>query len=389
MDTTDLCSIPAGVSPDGIYNFDNPPTLGPAVIAVAVVVGTISTAFGFARLYINRNMLHSADYFTLCAVLTNIAFIGVICAQHKFYRHSWDIPVCWYSGEALKLPFIQTVLFTPAFFFPKAAIFLLYLQLFAIERRTAILIWLGLVITLLNYLSNIPLAAIYAAPRAGESWDDLLVSLTANSHSFAIAGAVQSAVGTVLDFFIFFLPLPILIRLQISARRRLQLVGVFSTALLGVAASVVSLAFKIEIVSSADSAWLAAITSLLSLIETNIAIFVGCMPAFSHFAANSTSGAAFFRSLRTRLLGSWGQSSGSKSKSEGSSGQPPASTPKLATFGSNQTPRHKKKNYFELTDTLLRTENQTTLGDAAAEEHEMHSKPASTHTDKVPAEQGV
>ncbi|RWA06305.1 hypothetical protein EKO27_g8807 [Xylaria grammica] len=331
MDTTDLCSIPAGVSPDGIYNFDNPPTLGPAVIAVAVVLGTISTAFGFARLYINRNMLHSADYFTLCAVLTNIAFIGVICAQHKFYRHSWDIPVCWYSGEALKLPFIQTVLFTPAFFFPKAAIFLLYLQLFAIERRTAILIWFGLVITLLNYLSNIPLAAIYAAPRAASR-------------------------GTIYY---------------------------------GVAASVVSLAFKIEIVSSADSAWLAAITSLLSLIETNIAIFVGCMPAFSHFAANSTSGAAFFRSLRTRLLGSWGQSSGSKSKSEGSSGQPPASTPKLATFGSNQTPRHKKKNYLELTDTLLRTENQTTLGDAAAEEHEMHSKPASTHTDKVPAEQGV
>jgi hypothetical protein len=92
-----------------------------------------------------------------------------VCIEYKFYRHSWDIPVCWYTGDALKLPFVQTLLFSPAFFFPKAAILLLYRQLFAIQRHTHIAINMGLLITFLVYLSNIPLAVVYAAPRPGQS----------------------------------------------------------------------------------------------------------------------------------------------------------------------------------------------------------------------------
>jgi hypothetical protein len=59
--TFDLCAIPAGVSPDGTYNFVNPPTLGPAVVAVGVVLGVISTTFTIGRLFVNRNKLRSAD----------------------------------------------------------------------------------------------------------------------------------------------------------------------------------------------------------------------------------------------------------------------------------------------------------------------------------------
>jgi hypothetical protein len=59
--TIDLCDIPAGVSPNGIYNFVNPPSLGPAVVAVGVVLGVISTTFTIGRLFVNRNKLRSAD----------------------------------------------------------------------------------------------------------------------------------------------------------------------------------------------------------------------------------------------------------------------------------------------------------------------------------------
>ncbi|KAI5866711.1 hypothetical protein GGS23DRAFT_615277 [Durotheca rogersii] len=383
MDSVDLCTIPAGVPPDGVSNFIDPPSLGPAVVAVGVVLCVISTVFSAGRLYVNRDTMHSADYFTLLGCLTNITYTGVICSQYNFYRHSWDIPVCWYTGDALKLPFVQTVLFSPAFFFPKAAIFLLYRQLFAIGRRTRLAIHFGLLVTLLVYLSNIPLAAVYAAPRAGQSWDSLLLSLVANSHPFALGGTVQSAVGTLIDFYIFILPLPILFRLQMPVGRRLQLVGIFSTAFLGVGASVVSLAFKIEILSSVDSAWLAGITSMTSLIETNIALIVGCMPAFAHFATVTIGRSAFLRSLRSRLLGSRGRSAESGSGGGGSGGQ--AKPPTLVTFGANQTPR--RKNYLELSDTaLLRTQGNTFPGDPAEEEHEMQPRSSGTRRD---AEQGA
>lgn len=152
--------------------------------------------------------------------------------EHRYYRHVWDTPVCWYNASYLKLPFVQTMIFFPVFFFPKASIFLLYRQLFAVFDGFRKLIDFGILITFLLYVSNVPLAVVYAAPRPGHSWDSLLESLQVNSHPFALGGTIQSAIGTVLDFYIFFLPLPILSRLRMPSSQRWQLVGVFSTALL-------------------------------------------------------------------------------------------------------------------------------------------------------------
>lgn len=91
---------------------------------------------------------------------------------------------------------------------------------------------IGLLVTLLVYLSNIPLAVVYAAPRPGHSWASLLETDVTNSRHFALAGTIQSGVGTLLDFYIFFLPLPIVWHLQMTLAKRLQLAGLFSTALL-------------------------------------------------------------------------------------------------------------------------------------------------------------
>ncbi|EFZ03014.2 hypothetical protein MAA_00088 [Metarhizium robertsii ARSEF 23] len=184
MDSTkDPCKIPAGKPPGGKYNFIDPPSLGPTVIAVGTTLLAISIAFTGGRLFINRSKLHSADYITLVACLVNIAYTGVIIAcktrQHDSFRHAWDVPVCFYTGRFLQLPFIQTVLFSPVVFFSKAAIFLLYRQLFATGRRLKLAINLGRVMTLLVYLSNIPLAAVYAAPDPSKPWSSLLVKLQA------------------------------------------------------------------------------------------------------------------------------------------------------------------------------------------------------------------
>ncbi|KAI6080186.1 hypothetical protein F4821DRAFT_276623 [Hypoxylon rubiginosum] len=373
MSSGDLCTIPAGVSPDGSYNLVDPPSLGPVVIAVGVVLAVISTALGAGRLYTYRNMLQSPDYFTLLACLTNVAFTGIICSVHQLYRHQWDVPACWYTAETFKLSFVQAVLWSPAFF-PKAAILLLYRQLFGTDRRTRIAINIGLLVTLLNYLSNIPLAAVYLAPRVGQSWDSLISTTEEHRVSITLGGVVQSSIATLMDFYIFFLPLPILIRLRQPLRRRLQLVGIFSTALLGVGASVVSVVFKARSISSQDSGWLTGIIAMASLIETNIAIIVVCMPSIPQLTTVTIGGSAFFRSLRSRLIRNSGRSANSKSGSDGLGGKNKA--PSLVTFGANQTPR--RNNYFELSDSaLLETHGDTMLVEGAEEEHEMQAKPSS------------
>ncbi|KJZ71910.1 hypothetical protein HIM_08666 [Hirsutella minnesotensis 3608] len=378
--TVDLCAVPAAVSPNGKHNFVNPPSLGPTVIAVGVVLAAVSTVFAVGRLYVKRNKLDSADYFTLIACVANIALSGVTCThqehelkpplfvffltnEHRYYRHYWDIPVCWYSGAYLRLTFVQTLLFCPTFFFAKGAIFLLYRQLFAVKTRFKAAVDAGLTITLLVYLSMVPLAVIYAAPRADSSWDGLLDKFIVNARFIALAGIVQSAVGTLIDFYMFFLPLPILLHLHIPLRQRLQLVAVFSTALLAVAASVASLVIKIEFLSSTDSAWLAALISVCSLIEASVAIIVGCMPACAHFLTpqRGASKCTLFnmKSLLSRLrlylkLGS--DLRGASANMNQSESNEQTHAPRR----NQELPRRMK--YYELTDTAL-LETQTTRRD--------------------------
>ncbi|KAI0970123.1 hypothetical protein F4678DRAFT_462925 [Xylaria arbuscula] len=365
--STDLCTIPAAESPDGTYNFVNPEILGPAVVSVGVVLATISTVFGAGRLYTNRNSLHSADYFTLVAVVANVAFTSVICAQYKSFRHQWDTPVCFYSAATFKLSFSQTVLWSPVYFFAKAAILLLYRRLFAIQKSTHIAINFGILITFLVYFSNIPLAAVYLAPRAGKSWDSLLITLQSNTVGFSIGGIVQTSIGTLIDLYIFILPIPILFHLNMSAKRRMQLAGIFSTALLGVAGSVVSLVFKIKLLQSTDVGWITSIVSIASLVETNIAIIVGCMPALAQATSSTGWGSGFFKSLRSRLLGTPRYSSSREGTSKGGAQD---GAPSLVTFGRNQTPR--RNNYYGLTNnSLLKSQGDTMVGDAAEDHHEM------------------
>ncbi|ROW15543.1 hypothetical protein VPNG_02331 [Cytospora leucostoma] len=260
--SADLCKIPAGVSPDGVYNFVDPPCLGFVVIAVGVVLGVISTALASGRLYLNRFRLHSADYFTIMACMTNIAYTG---------RDSHQ---------------------------------------FALGGR-----------------------------RAERRGDDagLLYILFAAADRLAPPHAAGEAVTAC------------------------------GRALLGVAAGVVSLYFKVKILSSGDpydTAWLAAITSMCSLIESNIAIIVGSMPAFAQVVTVHIAESAFFKSL-VKLLGSRrGRSSSrfnSKSKEK---------TPDVLAIGVNQAPR-RDINYYELTGSALLKTHATVM--SATEEPEPHS----------------
>lgn len=57
----DLCAIPAGKPPNGVFNFENPPTLEAVYISVPAILITLSVVMVLGRLYINRNKLHYAD----------------------------------------------------------------------------------------------------------------------------------------------------------------------------------------------------------------------------------------------------------------------------------------------------------------------------------------
>lgn len=94
------------------------------------------------------------------------------------------------------------------------------------------------------------------------------------------------------------------------------------------------------------------------------------MPAFAHVMTVHVIGSSFFRSLRTRLLGSSVGRNSSRSKS-GSKKQSSG----LVTFGAKQSPR--RGDPYEMTDTVLLNTKVTVVDDAG--EEGSRSEANSTH----------
>lgn len=95
-------------------------------------------------------------------------------------------------------------------------------------------------------------------------------------------------------------------------------------------------------------------SSFASLIESNVAIIVGCMPAFSQLWKIHVGGSDFFKSLRSRLRGksSMGSNnSGDKDKN---------GSPEMVAWAHTQPPGVRRNNY-EMSDTNL-LKSQVTHG---------------------------
>lgn len=143
------------------------------------------------------------------------------------YRHQWDIPVCWFTPSYFKTLFVQECFFAPVYTTSKTAILLLYRQVFAVKKWMRVAINSGICVTFLLYFVNIPLAIVYSTPHSG-GWSSML---TSDGPMKMIPWSIVMATGsTLLDLYIFVLPLHTIIRLQMPLRRRVQLVGVFATA---------------------------------------------------------------------------------------------------------------------------------------------------------------
>ena len=145
----------------------------------------------------------------------------------------------------------------PVAFFARAAILLVYLKLFGLSYDAMRwFVYAGLAFAFVAYWSSIPLAVVTVAPtKPGHSWLD---SFTIGKGYLAAGYAVfQAAASVLIDLYIFVLPLPILLRMNLSLSKRLQLAALFGTALVAVAASILSLVYRTRGVKGdvGDTTW--------------------------------------------------------------------------------------------------------------------------------------
>lgn len=93
-----------------------------------------------------------------------------------------------------------------------------------------IAIYIGLAVTFLAYFPYIPLFIRYLSPLGGNSWEDLIMG--DDPAKLVYWGVVSGSLAVALDIYIFVLPLPTLATLHMSLKTRVQLIAVFTTALM-------------------------------------------------------------------------------------------------------------------------------------------------------------
>ena len=115
-------------------------------------------------------------------------------------------------------------------FFAKLALFLFYYRVFGIDRGTRIAIYLGIIIIALFYFSSIVALSVLCIPKRSESWTSLTYG-TRCKRAVAM-GNGHGVFGLISDVYIFILPLPVLLGLQMSLKRKLGVAAIFCTGLL-------------------------------------------------------------------------------------------------------------------------------------------------------------
>ncbi|KAF4215124.1 hypothetical protein CNMCM8980_010661 [Aspergillus fumigatiaffinis] len=314
---TDLCAIPAAQPPPGqTSNFVNPPNLAAATIAVTAVTLAWATLFTAARLYTNFRKLTWADGFVVIALALSATYNALVLDMgytrllvYGQIHEGMTIPLACSSSAYhanIQILYAQGTLLGPVIFFAKSSIFLLCRQIFTIQKPMKYAIRFGLLFTFLLYWPGVGLESYFAAPHIGETWEDLLVNH--RPEKLIYWGIVQGTLSVVLDIYIFILPLPLLSKLQLPRKKRWQLLIIFSTAMLGIVASVIALVFRIQLLTTSDTTFTQSALFICVNVENNVAIIVSSMPFFAAFFRSHVLESALLKTLRSRLSSSGGRS---------------------------------------------------------------------------------
>lgn len=147
----------------------------------------------------------------------------------KVYNFLQIVP-CFYTYINQRI-FSQAILLGPSIYFAKTSIFLLFLRIFQVNKATKWAIYFGMAFTFALYWTNIGVESAFCAPKKGQSWADpnLVGKSCARTEPF---GITQGTLATVLDIYIFILPIPVVSRLQMSTQRKFSILIIFATAFL-------------------------------------------------------------------------------------------------------------------------------------------------------------
>lgn len=227
----DPAMLPSMASPPGVKsNFVNPVTLADEIIAVTATTSILALVLLSIRLYSTLRITRSASYddsASILAMIFSLAYIGLIISTKNYARHGWDLPISAYTAGYFKIILSETIIAALGFLFSKVSVLLLLFRLFSPTRKFRYLVFIGIIWATTISLTTSVVAGALCAPWPGESFSSLTVARRCTHQG--IWAVVQGALNVALDFYILYLPIPLVWQLQMGQRRKIGVTAIFMT----------------------------------------------------------------------------------------------------------------------------------------------------------------
>ncbi|KUI67161.1 hypothetical protein VM1G_02887 [Cytospora mali] len=176
------------------------------------------------------------------------------------------------NTSAVQGMYASEVIYVPALMTTKISILLLYRRIFPSHRFNIVLWCVGgfvlafaITATFLQVFQCTPVEAIWYT-----NLDRRCVDISADYIA-------MGTINIITDVVILCLPIPQLLRLQMSRTQKAQLMGMFLLGGFVCVVSIIRLTY-LSIVGLSDATWNDAFTALWSIVETCMAIVCACLP---------------------------------------------------------------------------------------------------------------
>ena len=226
-----LSMIPSAAPPLGVESdFINPVTLADAVVAVSATTLILAIVLLSLRLYSTLRITRSTSYddgACIVALVFAVSYVGLIVSTKDNARHAWDLPLSAYTAGFAKIVFSEQIIAALGFLFSKLSILLLLLRLFSPTKRFRYMVYFGIIWTTLISLTSIIVASALCTPRKHELFSSLSVAeRCTHEETWAV---VQGVLNVCLDFYILYLPIPMVWKLQLGLQRKIGVMAIFMT----------------------------------------------------------------------------------------------------------------------------------------------------------------
>ncbi|KAI1816759.1 hypothetical protein GGS20DRAFT_536100 [Poronia punctata] len=283
LDHTPVIPPPPGQS----SNFETPEIRNHHLVILISVLSLLVVLVTLARLYARLRVTKSFGIDDILCIIATVLVLSYSSLVLKllYYSgggivgiHLWDVSLRnfvqyeMYSVAGALLSQITNTMI-------KVAFLVFYLRLFGLVTYVRWMIWVGMAVIVAFAVVFCIVYLSACLPRSSEAWESPSVGVRCE-HIVVDLITVGAWIRVVTDFYILFIPLHQLPRLELSGKRKIGMALVFLTGLLAAGAGLANLILRSDkrVFDTADFSWTVVPVYATTLLELNIGLICLSLP---------------------------------------------------------------------------------------------------------------